>query len=121
MYQRVNRRFGSVGLTLLAVLGVLILGSTRSQANLAPDTGNGENQVSIGDLRLPPPGGSGPGSGDGQTDGIRQGADPNDFSVSSPRRPVLETIPTERPDTRNSLRIWFQKLVHRILGLVRRA
>lgn len=121
MIQRVNRRFGLVGLTFLAVLGVLVMGSIRSHANQAPDTGSGENQVSIGDLRLPPPGGPGPGSNDGQTDGIRQGADPNDFSVSSPRRPVFETTPTERPDARNSLRIWVQNFVLRILGLVRRA
>lgn len=114
------RQFGSAGLTLLVVLGVLLVGSTRSQANLAPDTDGGENSVSTGDLRLPPPGGNGPGSDDGQTDGIRQGADPNDFSVSSPRRPVVQTTPVERTDGLTSMRIWLQNLVQRILGVVRR-
>lgn len=120
MSQMKCRWFGSAGLTLLVVLGALLVGSTSSRANQAPDTDGGENSVSIGDLRLPPPGGNGPGSDDGATDGIRQGADPNDFSVSSPRRPVVQTNPTERTDGLTSLRLWVQNLVHRILGIVRR-
>ena len=98
---------------------------TASQANFdgltswANDTPGGEGEVSLGDRRPVPDGSDG--SGGGPTEGIRQGADPNDFSVSSPRRPNVPTSATpERRDLGATLRIWFQSLLNRFGGLVHR-
>jgi hypothetical protein len=99
---------------------------TASQANLdgltswASDAPGSEGEVVLGDRR-PDQDGSGHGSGGGQTDGIRQGADPNDFSVSSPRQPKVPTSATaERRDFGSTLRIWFQSLLNRFAGLAHR-
>ena len=99
---------------------------TASQGNFdgltswANDTPGGEGEVSLGDRR---PGQDGAGSvnGGGPTEGIRQGADPNDFSVSSPRRPSVPTSATpERRDLGATLRTWFQSLLSRFVGLAHR-
>ncbi|HEX7878527.1 MAG TPA: hypothetical protein VF720_03910 [Candidatus Eisenbacteria bacterium] len=109
----------------VVVLGVTAL-LTASQASFdglgpwANETPGSEGEVSLGDRR-PVPDGSGNGSGGGQTEGIRQGADPNDFSVSSPRRPNVSTSATpERRDLGSQLRIWFQAMLNRFGGLVHR-
>jgi hypothetical protein len=111
----------------VVVLGVTTL-LTAGQANLdglttwANETPGGDGEVILGD-RQPGQDGSGinHGSGGGQTDGIRQGADPNDFSVSSPRQPkVPTTAAPEQRDLGSALRIWLNSLLSRFTGLVHR-
>ena len=104
--------------TALLSAGPVSFDGPSSWANQAP--GGTEGEVNLDFARQPGPGGDNHGSGGGPTDGIRPGADPNDFSVSSPRRPQVstETVP-ERRIAFESIRTWLQSLVNRFAGLVR--
>ena len=111
--------FRSFGVTALLTASQANFDGLTSWANDAP---GGDGEVALGDRR-PGQDGSGinGGSGGGQTDGIRQGADPNDFSVSSPRQPKVPTSATpERRDFGSALRIWIQGLLNRFGGLAHR-
>jgi len=112
-----------LGMTAVLTGGQAGFEGLTTWANQAP-SGGSDGEVILDFARQPGQDGSGnnPGSGSGQTDGIRQGADPNDFSVSSPRRPQVPT--TEAPvrrDIVNSFRTWLQSLLNRFAGMVRRS
>lgn len=110
------------GLTALLTAGQAGFDGLTTWANQEP--GGSESEVMLEFAREPGQDGRGGSQGSGgQTDGIRQGADPNDFSVSSPRLPQVpttEVAPARRSMT-DSFRIWLQSLVNRMAGMVRRS
>ena len=108
-------------MTVLLTAGQAGFDGLTTWANQAP--GGSEGEVIMDFARQPGPDGGAAHQGTGgSTGGIRQGADPNDFSVSSPRLPQVPT--TEAParrSTMDSFRIWLQSLVNRFAGMARRS
>ena len=119
-----SRKWAAVfGSTLILSAGQASIDGLATWANESPGGSGGE--VNLDFLHPPGPDGSGHqgGSGNGPTDGIRPGADPNDFSVSSPRKPLVLTTPVpERHDQNwgSAFHVWLQTLVSRLSGMLRR-
>ncbi|TPW12450.1 MAG: hypothetical protein FD129_1460 [bacterium] len=123
MNRRVKQWVVVLGMTTLLCAGQASFDGLTTWAN--QDPGSSEGEANLDFARQPGQEGSGisHGSGSGQTDGIRQGADPNDFSVSSPRRPQVPTteVPVVRPGLTDSIRTWILNLINRFAGMVRRS
>lgn len=118
MSSRVHRWASEASLVVL--LSVVMVGFCHSPIRAEAAPGQDENEMSYDSLRLPGPGEKDPGDDPGDPIGPRQGADPNDFSVSSPRPPQAQVTEVPRFDLlqllRTVLHFWLSRLVGPIHG-----
>ena len=117
MSSRVQKWASEVFFAALLATAVVGFMAAPLRAEVAP--GQADNEMTYDSLRLPGPGDRDPGD-TGDPIGPRQGADPNDFSVSSPRPPDVNVEPVARFDLlqwlRTALHFWLSRLVGPISG-----
>lgn len=111
MFSRVQKWAG--GVLFVAFLSVMVVSLAASPIRAEQAVGQGDNEVTFDSLRLPGRGDGDPGN-PGDPISPRQGADPNDFSVSSPRPPRVDVTEVPRIDLlqllRTALHFWLSRL-----------